>query len=179
MPSIAPLLGDTGRFFDALADGMARHGLPLSLGPMDHICYRAADNREYLALRERLQAHGDGLVEGMIGGRPIITFRLGAPLASPFGPIDCLELAAPKPGKRHHPGLEHGEIVVPDLHRLQATHPRVPFDDRALAQSLPELGLSLPPYQIKFHPRSLADTIAEEIALGLVIPVPAGYFRTP
>ncbi|WP_375054976.1 VOC family protein [Zobellella sp. DQSA1] len=170
------MLGDTRAFLETLARHMTRHGLPLNLGPMDHVCYRTADPREYLKLRHELAAVGDCLVEGMIAGRPIITFRLHQPLEGPFGPVPCLELAAPKPGKTHLHGLEHGEIVVPDLEQLLRDYPAVPFDGKGLAQHPPELTLSLPPYQLKFHLQSLADTIAAEIARDDVVPVPRDYF---
>ncbi|OXY82434.1 hypothetical protein B6S08_02575 [Oceanimonas doudoroffii] len=174
MPSLHALLGNTDAFFAELANGLADHGLPATLGPMDHLCYRAASNDEYISLKDGLSAHGQVLVEGMIGGRPIITYALHRPLASPFGPVPCLELAAPKAGKRHSTGLEHGEIVVPSLTALLETYPQVPFEQKGLPD---ELTLSLPPLQVKFHRRSLADTIAHEITNGLVVPVPSGYFQ--
>ncbi|MDP5291275.1 VOC family protein [Oceanimonas sp. CHS3-5] len=171
---ITALLGDTDAFFNHLADAMTGHGLTARLGSMDHICYRADSNDEYRALKTRLAEHGQMLVEGMIGGRPIITYALNKPLPSPFGPVPCLELAAPKPGKTHHTGLEHGEIVVPSLTALLARYPDVPFNQKGMPK---ELTLTLPPLQIKFHCQSLADTIADEIAEGLVVPVPENYFR--
>lgn len=174
---LEPILGDPRPFFDHLARGMEQQGLPLDLGPMDHVCYRTTSNDQYLELRRSLAAAGEVLVEGMIGGRPIVTFRLHQPLASPFGPVPCLELAAPKPGKVHHPGLEHGEIVVASLEQLLRDYPRVPFDTSSLRQNPPELTLAQPPCQIKFHLHPLADTIAAEIARNEVVPVPADYFR--
>lgn len=167
------LLGDPGAFLRQLAGAMARAGLPADLGPMDHLCYRARDKADYLRLRAALAEHGEPLVEGMIGGRPILTLALHRPLSGPFGPVPCLELAAPKPGRVHHHGLEHGEIVVPDLAALQARYPGVSFDTGGLPH---ELTLPLPPWQVKFHCTSLADTIAREQAQGLVVPVPADYF---
>ncbi|WP_346352084.1 VOC family protein [Oceanimonas sp. AH20CE76] len=172
MSSLNTLLGNTQTFFSELAAGLVTHGLPLNLGPMDHICYRASTKAEYSALKDRLAEHGHILVEGMIGGRPIITYALHQPLASPFGPVPCLELAAPKPGKTHYTGLEHGEIVVPDLHTLLKNYPHVPFHQTAMPA---ELTLALPPLQVKFHCQSLADTIATEIAEGTVVPVPEEY----
>lgn len=167
------LLGDTQTFFNDLAAGFIKHGLPLNLGPMDHICYRASSAQEYLSLKTALTRHGTVLVEGMIGGRPIITWALHQPLAGPFGPVPCLELAAPKPGKTHCTGLEHGEIVVPCLHTLLENYSHVPFNQAAMPA---ELTLALSPLQVKFHCQSLADTIATEITEGAVVPVPEDYF---
>ncbi|GHA10008.1 VOC family protein [Oceanisphaera arctica] len=177
MPTLDELLGEPRQFLDELEQGLLDHGLPTTLGPMDHICYRAADQQEYLRLRSALARVGDCLVEGMIGNRPIITFQFHHPLASPFGPIPCIELAAPKAGKQHRYGLEHGEIVVGNLTLLQESYPEVPFNTKGLQGPAPELTLALPPYQVKFHQRSLADTIVLEIARGEVIPVPTDYFK--
>ncbi|ART79156.1 VOC family protein [Oceanisphaera avium] len=174
--NIEEVLGKLAPFLGHLEQGMLEHGLSLRLGPMDHICYRAATTQEYLELRARLMMFGEVLVEGMIGQRPIITYRLHHAIPSAFGPIRCLELAAPKAGKRHLAGLEHGEIVVLSLEQLLLDYPWVPFNCSALHSSHPELTLSLAPYQIKFHCQSLADTIAIEIALQQVVPVPTDYF---
>ncbi|WP_417617045.1 VOC family protein [Oceanisphaera sp.] len=176
MPILEDVLGNVRHFLTELEQGMLDHGLSLGLGPMDHLCYRARDNAEYLSMRTRLAEFGDILVEGMIGNRPIITFKLFHPLASPFGAIPCIELAAPKPGKQHSHGLEHGEIVVPHLQQLLDDYPWVPFNRTALHSRAPELTLALAPYQIKFHCHSLADTIVREIAHQQVVPVPDDYF---
>lgn len=176
MTTLEDVLGNIGHFLRELEQGVLDHGLPLALGPMDHLCYRALDNAEYLRLRTALARFGDVLVEGMIGNRPIITFKLFQPLASPFGPIPCIELAAPKAGKQHLHGLEHGEIVVPHLQQLLNDYSWVPFNRTALHSQAPELTLALSPYQIKFHCHSLADTIAREIACHQVTAVPDDYF---
>ncbi|MBM7457010.1 hypothetical protein HNR62_002912 [Oceanisphaera litoralis] len=176
MSTLNELLGEPCHFLAELELGLLEHGLPPSLGPMDHVCYRAADRQEYLRLRSALARFADCLVEGMIGNRPIITFRLHQPLTSPFGPIPCIELAAPKAGKAHRHGLEHGEIVVDSLGRLLESYPDVPFNTKGLQGPAPELTLALPPYQVKFHHHSLADTITREIARNEVVPVPDEYW---
>lgn len=176
MQSVDEIFDNLDYFLSELEQGMLDHGLALALGPMDHICYRAASNEEYLALRERLNNCGQVLVEGMIATRPIITFALTHPIPSAFGHIECLELAAPKAGKQHTHGLEHGEIVVANLQQLLLDYPWVPFNRSALTSPAPELTLAMGPYQIKFHCQSLADTIAAEIANSQVIPVPDNYF---
>ena len=47
---------------------------------MDHACWRCADADEYLSICALAAQHGTRLVEGMIGGRPISTFRLHHPI---------------------------------------------------------------------------------------------------
>ncbi|WP_341534300.1 VOC family protein [Oceanisphaera pacifica] len=177
MPALYSVLDNIPNFLGELEQGMLEHGLSPSIGAMDHLCYRAQDNNEYLMLRDTLAQCGDVLVEGMIGQRPIITFKLHHPLPSAFGPIPCLELAAPKMGKQHTHGLEHGEIVVASLQQLLQDYPWVPFKRDALHSEAPELSLALGRYQVKFHCQSLADIIALEIANKQVIPVPENYFE--
>lgn len=63
---------------------------------VDHLCYRAASLPEYLALKETLARHGVLLVEGMIGGRPIATYRLHQPVCWQQVTVPCIELAAPR-----------------------------------------------------------------------------------
>ncbi|MBU3825311.1 MAG: VOC family protein [Candidatus Oceanisphaera merdipullorum] len=176
MLNLDETIGNLDYFLAELEQGMLDHGLALRLGTMDHVCYRAASNQEYLDLRQRLAPFGQLLIEGMIGGRPISTFKLNHPIPSAFGSIPCLELAAPKAGKQHTLGLEHGEIVVPSLKQLLSDYPWVPFNRTGLSHSAPELTLKMGAYQIKFHSQSLADTIAIEVAHGQVIPVPTDYF---
>ncbi|NLJ93566.1 MAG: VOC family protein [Aeromonadales bacterium] len=176
MPELNSLLGNVDEFVTRLASGLKQAGLPVTLGEMDHICYRAASKSEYLEKRDSLARFGLTLVEGMIGGRPIITFSLYAPLPSPFGPIRCIELAAPKSGRAHFTGLEHGEIVVPSVAQLLDDYPNVPFNSKGLNAAPPEISLSLAPYQVKFHEQSLAKTIADELANDLVEWVPKDYF---
>ncbi|MFD1008239.1 MULTISPECIES: VOC family protein [Oceanisphaera] len=176
-PALENILSHLPHFLHELEQGVLDHGLSPSIGTMDHVCYRALDNAEYLTLRAELAQYGEVLVEGMIGHRPIITFKLFQPLASPFGAIPSLELAAPKAGKQHTHGLEHGEIVVPNLQQLLSDYPWIPFNTKGLQGHAPEVTLSVAPYQIKFHCLSLADTIALEIAHNQVIPVPEDYFQ--
>lgn len=144
---------------------------------VDHLCYRAATLPEYLALREALARHGILLVEGMIGGRPIATYRLHQPVCWQGGSVPCIELAAPKPGRSHQAGLEHIELVVPSLHELVTAHPNLPFKTSNIEDGRnPDVGLMLPSGQIKFHLRDLSEVIDEELRTGAVVPVPVNYY---
>ncbi|UXB12298.1 VOC family protein [Aeromonas dhakensis] len=143
---------------------------------VDHLCYRAATLVEYQTLKGLLATHGDLLVEGMIGGRPIATYRLLQPVPHAHGSVPCIELAAPKPGRSHQAGLEHIELVVPSLDALLAAHPEVAFKTGNLNDERnPDVAVMLASGQIKFHLRTLAEVIEEELASGAVVPVPAGY----
>ena len=76
---------------------------------VDHLCYRAATLPEYLALKETLARHGVLLVEGMIGGRPIATYRLHQPVA-PHRLVDVHRV--------HRGAVESGQPHVPHDHQL-------------------------------------------------------------
>ncbi len=144
---------------------------------VDHLCYRAATLPEYLELKAVLAAHGVLLVEGMIGGRPIATYRLHQPVCWEQVTVPCIELAAPKAGRSHQAGLEHIELVVPSLTTLVTRHPDVPFKTGNIDDGRnPDIGLMLPSGQIKFHLRSLDEVIDEELCTGAVVPVPADYY---
>ncbi|HDX8346845.1 TPA: VOC family protein [Aeromonas dhakensis] len=155
-------------------DALAIHPAAIEV---DHLCYRAATLVEYQTLKGLLATHGDLLVEGMIGGRPIATYRLRQPVPHAHGSVPCIELAAPKPGRSHQAGLEHIELVVPSLDALLAAHPEVAFKTGNLNDERnPDVAVMLASGQIKFHLRTLAEVIEEEVASGAVVPVPAGYY---
>lgn len=144
---------------------------------VDHLCYRAATLPEYLELKEVLARHGVLLVEGMIGGRPIATYRLHQPVCAQTVSVPCIELAAPKPGRNHQAGLEHIELVVPSLHALVAAHPTLPFKTGNIEDGRnPDVGLMLASGQVKFHLRDLSEVIDEELLTGAVVPVPVDYY---
>lgn len=152
---------------------MGEHAAP----QVDHLCYRAASLPEYLELKALLARYGVLLVEGMIGGRPIATYRLHQPVCVNEVSVPCIELAAPKPGRSHQAGLEHIELVVPSLHALVAAHPALPFKTGNIEDGRnPDVGLMLPSGQVKFHLRPLSEVIDEELGTGAVVPVPPDYY---
>lgn len=165
-------------FVSQLLAELAATGVTISQPTVDHLCYRAATLQEYRALCAVLAEVGTLLVEGMIGGRPIATYQLHQPLLVDEVQVPCIELAAPKPGRVHQAGLEHIELVVPSLQALVECHPELPFKTGNMLDSRnPDVALMLPSGQIKFHLRPLAEVIAEEVATGAVVAVPADYFE--
>jgi hypothetical protein len=164
-------------FVSQLLAELAASGVTIQQPYVDHLCYRAATLAEYRTLCAVLAEAGTLLVEGMIGGRPIATYQLHQPVQAGEGRVPCIELAAPKPGRVHQAGLEHIELVVSSLQDLVARYPEQPFKTGNMLDTRnPDIGLVLPSGQIKFHLRSLAEVIAEELATGAVVAVPADYF---
>ncbi|MCS3460026.1 MULTISPECIES: VOC family protein [Aeromonas] len=179
-------LGPMAPFVIGLLRELDALGIDLCQPEIDHLCYRAASPGEYLLLSDCLADAGDLLVEGMIGGRPIATYRLHQPLhiqmrskdgAAIDTQVPCIELAAPKPGRNHQAGLEHIELVVASLPALVAAHPQLAFKTGNMGDSRnPDVGLMLGSGQVKFHLRSLEAVIEEEIGTAAVVPVPKDYF---
>lgn len=171
--TLGPLAPFVGQLLAELAPLMGESRAPT----VDHLCYRAATLPEYRCLNAGLAQHGELLVEGMIGGRPIATYRLHQPVCWQGVSVPCIELAAPKPGRSHQAGLEHIELVVPSLHALVAAYPALPFKTANIDDGRnPDVGLMLPSGQIKFHLSPLSEVIDEELRTGAVVPVPADYY---
>lgn len=171
--TLGPMAPFVAQLLTELTALMGEHDAP----QVDHLCYRAASLAEYLRLKSELARHGVLLVEGMIGGRPIATYRLHQPVCWQQVTVPCIELAAPKPGRSHQAGLEHIELVVPSLHELVAAYPVLPFKTANIDDGRnPDVGLMLPSGQIKFHLRPLSEVIDEELLTGAVVPVPVDYY---
>ena len=67
--------------------------------------------------------------------------------------------------------------MVPSLDALLAAHPEVSFKTGNLRDERnPDVAVMLASGQIKFHLRTLAEVIEEELVSGAVVPVPAGYY---
>lgn len=170
------ILGPQAPFAVSLLEQLSALGIDTAY-PIDHLCYRAASNVEYLALKTELERAGTLLVEGMIGGRPIATYRYHQPVCTGNTRIACIELAAPKKGRNHQSGLEHIEMVVPSLSALVAAHPELAFKtDNQFDTRNPDVALMLDGGQVKFHLRTLDAVIAEEKETGAVTPVPTDYW---
>jgi len=163
LPDPTPFLQ---QLFAALqADGLKVHGMEL-----DHLCYRVATAERYAALKSLLAQHGSLLVESMVGGRPIATYRLHRPFTYLDRLIAVVELASPKAGSTYPEGYEHVEFVVPgcrsaaELLAFTQRHPALPWDLGDLHKSTnPDVRLRYPGFSVKFHGRSLAEVIAEEL----------------
>lgn len=171
------LLGSPNHMLRTILDEMDRLLLPSDL-ECDHICYRVATTDRYQELKELISNFAELLSETMIAGRPICIFLLKEPYIYQGRSIHCLELPAPKQGSSYAEGWEHAEFVIPHhdnapfkstLEKFMHAHPSLAFDTRAVDKKLnPEIGLKIPPYQIKFHVRDIRDVIElEKQELGL------------
>eukprot|EP00290_Baffinella_frigidus_P005316 CAMPEP_0180124274 /NCGR_PEP_ID=MMETSP0986-20121125/4561_1 /TAXON_ID=697907 /ORGANISM="non described non described, Strain CCMP2293" /LENGTH=200 /DNA_ID=CAMNT_0022063597 /DNA_START=171 /DNA_END=773 /DNA_ORIENTATION=- len=188
-------LGSPGALLEGVFALLDRLDIDASTFEADHVCFRCADAMEYHRVVALCENVGARLVEGIIGGRPISTFLLKEPLRFRERSIRCLEVPAPKPGRRYESGWEHVELVVgggaggagiprdtaEPLRDLMRKHPSADWDARALDKHLnPDVSLALPGGggSVKFHALPLDEVVRIEIAEGLVEPVPADYWET-
>lgn len=139
--------------------------LDLSAYYLDHLCYRVATMEEYRSLKAQLCLEGDLLHEAMIGGRPIASFKLRAPITNVGRDINIIELPSPKNLSAYPTGFEHAEFVVEkDLLEFAKSLMPLMLDMKGLVKKHnPELKLELAPgMNIKFHRVALEALIREE-----------------
>lgn len=156
------MLSGAAPFLDRLFTALRADGIDTSAFELDHLCYRVADNGRYAELKELLARSGHLLSETLIGGRPIATFRLDAPILFHGRTISVIELPAPKPGSPYPEGFEHAEFVVGmDPLVFAAQHPQLPWDRSAAHGPInPEVRLRYVGFSVKFHEHPLAYVIA-------------------
>ncbi len=167
------MLPDHHPFLDELFRRLTDNSGALDHLFIDHICYRVETDARYRELREYLLQQGNTLlVESIIGGRSIATFKLSTPL--PYGNrrIPLLELPAPKPGSFYPEGYEHVEFVTDrplvafcdQLPALLAV-PAANYDRKGLSKARnADLRVKLGDgYNVKFHEQSLEAVIMEEL----------------
>ena len=196
-PLLQQLGGETiVSFLEELFGNIERACIPIDTFQIDHICWRCDRVEEYIRVGKAFLSNegfeSDLLVEGMIGGRPIATFKLMDPIVVIHNgnpkEIECVEIPAPKAGSPYASGWEHIELVI-------GTSASKPDDDTevfAFRDSYPKLAwataakdcntdvsLSFPAKKylqktvVKFHACPLSTVIAYEKERGLVEAVPA------
>lgn len=105
---------------------------------VDHVCWRCSTMKEYVRACIQFKEIGsEKLVEGIIGNRPITTYRFAEPLKAAGFEIECIEIPAPKEGSYYASGLEHCEFVITQddndmlssrpLDELKKEYPNVKF----------------------------------------------------
>jgi predicted metalloenzyme YecM len=111
---------------------------------IDHLCYRVTTEELYTTRKDEFEQFGILLVESMVNGRLIATYKLHKPIVFKTWRIPLVELPAPKAGKPFATGFEHIEVVCD--------------------ASTKEHEVEMDGCAIKFHHRTLEDIIAEELA---------------
>lgn len=152
-------------FLTNLFKDLENNGLTLRPNwDIDHICFRSDSQEDYESLKQSFSHFGSLLIESVVGGRLISTFKLNTPLLIDDWKIHLVELPAPKVGKIVDRGFEHIEVVF-DLpfEEFEKSHPHLNFDKKGLTKNFNrELEVCLGSRNIKFHHSSLESVIQIE-----------------
>lgn len=164
MKSLSDIITDPVLFLDKLFTLMEKAGMNVDKYYLDHICYRVGSESEYQEKRAELNLHGEMLIESMVNGRLIATYKLHSPILYRGRKIDVLELPAPKPGHSYASGLEHVEFVAEEsLQSIVDTYPSCSFETQGINKDInADITLRLGEYCIRFHNQTLEDVIVEE-----------------
>lgn len=164
MKSLNDIITDPVLFLDKLFTLMEKAGMNVDKYYLDHICYRVGSESEYQEKRAELNLHGEMLIESMVNGRLIATYKLHSPILYRGRKIDVLELPAPKPGHSYASGLEHVEFVAEEsLQSIVDTYSSCSFETQGINKDInADITLRLGEYCIRFHNQTLEDVIVEE-----------------
>ena len=184
-----------------------RYSIDISKLKVDHICYRCNTKNEYVNMKEHLNNYGATLlIESMINGRPISTFKFVHSIEYNNGTIPLLELPCPSSNNKYKTGLQHIEVVLPASNTDQQQHMHPFLDNTSLDEFIRRNPLSKNLYgsmtynkkainsdveivfsdeeeeclfdqmSVKFHASSLENVIKYEIENDMVKHVPDDYF---
>ena len=154
-------------FLDQLFEEINQKKIKLLSHDIDHLCFRTDSEADYLKVCQDFSGMGELLVESMVGGRLISTFKLKDPLIYHDFKIPLVEIPAPKKGSSYQRGFEHIEMVVNEsFDELIEFYGGLKLDKRALDKKLnPDLVIILDSGAIKLHHQSLERVIEIEKAM--------------
>ena len=153
-------------FISTLFEKIERKGVLVENYYMDHLCFRVESVEEYLYFKKELESFSTLLIESVVGGRNISTFKLEEPIIGHGREVNLIELPEPKSNNSYLTGFEHAEFVISesfvDFSEKYSSHE---FDWSGAKKSFnPELRLVLEEgISAKFHHMSLEDVIKIEI----------------
>lgn len=165
MKKLEEIISDPQVFLSELFSLIEKSGVNVEEDYLDHICYRVGTESEYQTKKEELSHHGKMLIESMVNGRLIATYKLHSPILFKNRKIDVLELPAPKKGASYDSGLEHIEFATTKpLQTIVDKYAHLPFEVGGINKSInADITLRLPPYCIRFHNQTLEEVIAAEL----------------
>jgi predicted metalloenzyme YecM len=159
------IMKDANSFLNSLFDEIEALSLNIEMEYIDHLCYRVKTDSEYTLYKKEFSESGKLLIESVVGGRLISSFKLNSPIKFKDYKIDVIELPAPKVAKAYTTGFEHAEFVImKSFEEVINTHPSICFDTSGINKKHnPELRLKLNSGKsIKFHHDSLENIILLE-----------------
>lgn len=162
--SLNTIISDPIVFLNKLFSLIEDSGMNVDEFYLDHICYRVGSESEYQEKKIQLLNHGKMLIESMVNGRLIATYKLHSPISYKGRLIDVVELPAPKPGHSYASGLEHVEFVSKKpLQSIVDQYPKLSFETQGINKEInADITLRLGEYCIRFHNQTLEEVIEEE-----------------
>jgi predicted metalloenzyme YecM len=162
--SLNEIIGDPIVFLNDLFSKLDDIGLEVDKYELDHICYRVESLEQYKIKKVELGFLGELLIESMVNGRLISTFKLNEPIAYNNRKIYLVELPAPKPAHSYKSGLEHVEFVTKEpLQKIVDRYPQYSFQVFGIHKKInADITLVLGEYCIRFHNQSLEEIIKLE-----------------
>ncbi|MDD4972969.1 MAG: VOC family protein [Bacteriovorax sp.] len=159
--TLAEVIGDPLVFLENIFSKIADIELKVDNYELDHICYRVQSVSEYKIKKEELSSLGELLIESMVNGRLISTFKLYGPIVYKNRKIFLVELPSPKSMHSYPSGLEHVEFVTKDpLQKIVDRYPQYSFEVFGIHKKInADITLKLGEYCIRFHNQSLEEVI--------------------
>ena len=164
MKSLNEVIGDPLLFLEDLFGLLDEIELDVEKYELDHICYRVDSVEMYKTKKEELSHLGKLLIESMVNGRMISTFKLLEPIVYKKRSIYLVELPSPKKSHSYKVGLEHVEFVTREpLQKIMEKYPQYSFEAFGIHKKInADITLKLGDYCIRFHNQSLEDIIKLE-----------------
>lgn len=162
--TLADVISDPTIFLEDLFSKIEDIDLDVDNYELDHICYRVESVAEYKIKKLELANFGELLVESLVGGRLISTFKLNDPIIFRNRKIYLIELPSPKSSHSYKTGLEHAEFVTKlPLQKIVDRYPQYSFEIFGIHKKInADITLKLGEYCIRFHNQSLEEVIKME-----------------
>jgi len=162
--TLSEIIGDPIVFLEDLFGKIENIELNVDQYELDHICYRVESVADYKTKKAELSELGDLLIESLVNGRLISTFKLFEPILYKKRKIYLIELPGPKATHAYPRGLEHAEFVTKEpLQKIIERYPQYSFEAFGIHKKInADITLKLGEYCIRFHNQSLEDVIKFE-----------------
>ncbi|MFZ1332842.1 MAG: VOC family protein [Flavobacteriales bacterium] len=158
------MIPDPRSFLTELFGSLNKHGIDVRPYELDHICYRVDTEVRYSEMKTTFREHAHLLVESMVSGRLIATYKLNESFLFEGRSITVIELPSPKSGSPYYEGYEHAEFVI-DVDPLAFTERYPQLDwDLSGSRKLMNADVRLPfgSISVKFHQEALEKVIERE-----------------
>lgn len=159
------VLAEVPQFCAEQAAKCAERGIDVSSFAISHVAVRTRTWRDYVRLREEIEAHSSGNLENVWNGRPISKLLLRDPV--PVGPgqaVPLIELIPPFHQRVYRMGPEHvGYVVGDDVDHFGIRHREVLTGQQFQSPVCEPYYILFPDYtHVKFYRWSLGDVILRE-----------------